>query len=464
MTLSVVTIVTLLVFVVLGYQFNERDGRIEQGGLLQFASIPTGATVTLDDNRLGPRTNSKSNVAVGSHSVIFNRDGYRTWKKTISIKAGQIGWLSYARLIPSTVTPEPVRNFIELAATFPSPQRNFMLLQESIEKPDFILANIQGDTVAYAPLNFPADKFTQPSPGKSQSFSIESWSENEAAVLIKHTYDDTKVEWLFLDRNSQERSINISTTFGISPSKLVFAGRGDRLLFVQTDDSVRRINLDEQTLSRPLVSKVSSFGVYDDKTISYATNANDKGQRTIGYAATDISDPVTLDTYPDDGQPLFTAMSTYFGQRYIVTLHGQTLIVKNGTIPTKDSKGSMKTSAKRTVAAGVASLSLEHNSRFAVMQLPEGFATYDIELDKYDKTTWAVPSTTVRELDWIDEYMLWSDAGGMLRFYEFDGANQQNIMSVTEGYAVSLNPNGKYIYGILKNETGYVLQRATLIE
>ena len=107
MTLSVVVIVTMLVFVVLGYQFNERDGKIEQGGLLQFASIPTGANVTLDDNRWSPRTNTKSNVAVGSHSVSFDKDGYRTWKKTIYVKAGEIGWLSYARLIPSKITPEP---------------------------------------------------------------------------------------------------------------------------------------------------------------------------------------------------------------------------------------------------------------------------------------------------------------------------------------------------------------------
>lgn len=464
MTLSVVVIVTLLVFVVLGYQFNERDGKIEQGGLLQFASVPTGATVTLDNNRLGPRTNSKSNVAVGSHNVSFDRDGYRTWKKTIDVKAGQIGWLSYARLIPSTITPEPVRNFTNLANAYPSAQQNFMLLQEAADRPDFILANIQGDTVAYTPLSFPADKYTQPSPGKSQSFSIQSWSENEAAILIKHTYDDDRVEWLLLDRNSAERSINISTIFGISPTKLAFAGRGDRLLFVQTDDSVRRINLDDQTLSRPLVSKVASFTVYDDKTIAYATNANEKNQRTVGYAATDISEPITLDTYANDEQPLFIAMSTYFSQRYVVTMHGQTLTVKNGSVPTKNDKGTLKTSAKITVPAGVASLSLEHNSRFAVMQLPNGYGTYDIELDKYDKTTWAVPSTSVRPLDWIDEYMLWSDAGGMLRLYEFDGANQQNIMAVTEGFTSSLSPNGKYIYSFIKNENGYVLQRAMLIE
>lgn len=463
MTLSVIVIVTILMFVVLGYQFNERDGRIEQGGLLQFASVPTGATVTLDNNRLGSRTNSKANVAVGSHNVSFDRDGYRNWKKTITIGAGQIGWLSYARLIPSVIEPVNIRTFTDLSSALASPQQNYMLLHEAADQPSFVLANIQGDTVGYDTVTLPSGSYTAPTAGKTQSFVIDSWSENEAAVLVKHIYDDNKEEWLLLDRNAPDRSVNISATFAIQPSKIVFAGKGDRLLFAQTDDIVRRINLDEQTLSRPLASKVTYFTGYDDKTIAYATSVNSNQQRVVGYAAVDMSDPIILSTYPDDGQPLYATMSTYFSKRFVVVLHGQTLDVKAGTLPTKSDKGSLKHIATETVPVGATDLSLEHNSRFAVMRLPDGYATYDIELDKFDSTVWAVQSATPRALQWLDQYMLWSDHGGQLRLYEFDGANQQNIMPVTEGFAVSVSPNDKYIYGILKSDKGFEFQRARLI-
>lgn len=463
MTVAVIIIVTILMFVVLGYQFNERDGRIEQGGLLQFASVPTGATVTLDNNRLSPHTNSKSNVAVGSHSVSFDRDGYRTWKKTISVSAGQIGWLSYARLIPSKIEPTGIRSFANLSGALASPKQNYMILHELADQPSFVLANIQGDTVSYDTLTLPAAGYTAPGAGKTQSFILDSWSENEAAILVKHVYDDTKEEWLLLDRNSPDRSINISTTFAIQPSKIIFAGKGDRLLFAQTDDIVRRINLDEQTLSRPLASKVTYFTSYDDKTIAYAIAANSEQRRSVGYAAIDVSEPVILATYPDDGQPLYVTMSTYFSKRFVVVLHGQTLDVTAGTLPTKTDKGSMKRIITLTVPTGATNLSLEHNSRFAVMQLADGYATYDIELNKFDSTKWAVQPTVSRPLQWLDEYMLWSDTGGQLRLYEFDGANQQNIMPVTEGFAVSVGPNNKYIYGILKTDKGFELQRAQMI-
>lgn len=463
MTLSVAVIVALLMLVVLGYSFNEHDGKLEQGGLLQFATVPTGATVTLDEVKLGSNTNTKATVDTGNHSVIYNRTGYREWRKSIYIQPGQIGWLSYARLIPKDVTPKDVRTFANLTGALASPRHNYLLLHDAADQPMFNVANIQGDTVKYTDVVLPTTSYTAPLFGKTQSFVADSWSRDENAVLIRHTYNDNQTEWLWLDRNSPEKSVNISATFGVNASRVSFGGGGNRLLFVQTDDIVRRVNLDDLTLSRPLISKAASFTVYDEKTIVYTTVANDKNQRTVGYAAVDIAEPQTIATYPADNQPLFADMGSYFNRRYIAIVHGTQLVVQTGTVPTPSQKADLKTYAKQTLPAGVVKLEMSHNSRFAVAQLSDGFATYDIELKKFDRTTWSSQPTAPRQLKWLDEYMLWTDYGGTLRFYEFDGANQQNIMPVTEGFDVSISPNDKYIYGVLKTDKGFELRRARLI-
>jgi hypothetical protein len=59
MAVAVVVTVAALVLVMLGYRFNRYDGTIEQGGLVQFDSKPSGATVMLDDITLANRTASK---------------------------------------------------------------------------------------------------------------------------------------------------------------------------------------------------------------------------------------------------------------------------------------------------------------------------------------------------------------------------------------------------------------------
>lgn len=463
MTLTVTVIVALLMLVVLGYQFNQEDGRLEQGGLLQFESIPSGAMVTLDQARLGSLTSTKSTVESGHHFVTFDKEGYRQWQKSITITPGQVGWLSYARLIPKTITPKTLHDYKTLSGALAAPSRHYMLLQEAADQPVFTLVNIQGDTLRYDALTLPTGSYTPPAEGKTQTFTLDSWSDNDRAVLIRHTYDDTKTEWIWLDRSSPEKSIDINTTYAVSPSRVMFAGTGSRLLFVQTGDIVRRINLDEQTLSRPLATHVDNFTVYDDKTIMYTTTPDGKSQRTVGYAAVDVEAPVAIATYPADGQPLFATMTKYFSQRYLAVVHGETLTIETGSLPTEHDEGSLKKFASHEVSAGVTHLEISGNDRFVVATLPDGYATYDLELKKFDKTAWANPVQTTEKLHWLDNYMLWSDYGGELWFYEFDGANRQKIMPVAEGFAVSLSSNEKYVYGITKTDKGYELRRAQLI-
>lgn len=464
MTVSVVTIVALLMLVVLGYSFNQRDGKLEQGGLLQFASVPTGATVTLDELTLGSRTNTKSTVDTGAHTVGFDLAGYRPWKKTISVAAGQIGWVNYARLIPNKLTPESLRTFTTLAGSVASPKQHWILLHETANQPSFDLANIQGDTVRYTTLTLPQTSYTAPAEGKTQSFSIESWSNDEHAVLIKHLYNDDQTEWVLLNRDQPDKSVNLSTMFGISPTQVVFAGDGNRLLFVQVADTVRRINLDDQTLSRPLASTVTAFRMFDDKTIVYATAADSVGNRTVGYAATDIAQPVTIHSYAmSNDQPLLIAMDMYFNKHYVTIVHGQTMTIESGDLPTLTDKGSLRQYASVTIPNGARALVTNENGRLSVVQLPDGYATYDLELKKYDKTTWAYPSTAQRPLQWLDGYILWSDNGGYARIYDFDGANQQTIMDVAEGHAVTVTSNDKFFYGVTKTDKGMSLSRVKLL-
>lgn len=464
MTLSVTVIVSLLMLVVLGYQFNQKDGRLEQGGLLQFYSIPTGAQVTLNEIGLGSLTNTKSTVDAGSHFVLYNKQDYRAWQKSIAVTPGQVAWLTYARLIPQTITPESLQTYSTLSGALASSDRRYMLLQQAAELPKFTLVDIQGDTPKYSTLTLPTASYTAPATGKKQSFVLDSWSGDSQAVLIRHTYDANKIEWILLDREKPERSINLSTTYVIAPSRVEFAGGNHSLLFVQVGDIVQRINLDEQTLSRPLVTRISDFTIFDDKTIAYVTKADAKSQRTVGYATVSIPEPQTVETYPADKKPLFVALSQYFNQTYFGIVHGNDMTVLKGELPTPNRVGSLKKFANNTVPQGVTNLEVRGSGRFFMVMLPGGYATYDIELQKYDETIWKYTSKTLRpSLQWLDNYMLWSDYGGTLRFYEFDGANQQDIMPAAEGFAASLSPNDKYIYNIAKTEDGYVLQRGLLI-
>ena len=81
MGLAIVSILTILVLVIQGYRYNQFDGKVEQGGLVQFNSKPSGATVTVDDAMLANKTASKVTLTAGTHTITMSRDGYGSWKK-----------------------------------------------------------------------------------------------------------------------------------------------------------------------------------------------------------------------------------------------------------------------------------------------------------------------------------------------------------------------------------------------
>jgi hypothetical protein len=465
MSLSVVVIVGVLMLLVLGYSFNQKDNRIEQGGLLQFASEPSGATVTLDGVTLGSRTPSKVTAEATNHTVTMSLDGYRTWQKSINLKAGMVGWLSYARLIPTDVKTEKLRTTTALAGVLASPDDKWMALLDDATKPAVVVADLQNDNVKYKTLDLPATSFTQPEAGKSQTFTLDSWSQNGQYILVKHTYDDSKVEWIVIDRNDVSKTKNITTTLAISADKVVFAADNGKSVYVKTGDIVRKVDLDSETLSRPLVSNVDDFWVYHFSTLLYATRADPTTKlRSVGYMADNMDNGQTLATYPDDGLSLKIATSEYFNERYVAISHGADVVISQGSLPNGTDKGSLKTIKKFTMAAPIQWLDTSTNGRFVIAQTGATFTTYDLELAKSDTTILkGVAPATSREQRWLDPFMTWSDNDGTLRLYEFDGANQQDITAVAPGYDATYSPNEKYLYYIAHDAEGYSLARAHLV-
>lgn len=464
MSASVIIIVSLLMLAVLGYSFNPKDNRLEQGGLLQFASVPSGATVTLDEVTLGSRTPSKATADARSHSVTMSLEGYRTWHKTINLKAGMIGWLSYTRLVPTDPKVEKVRALPTLAGVLASPDQKWMAMIENTAVPTILIADLQNDKLAYKSLVIPATHITQPAEGKTQTFSLAEWSKNGRYILVRHMYDDTKTEWIVVDREDLLKTKNISSRLGLTTDKIIFERNDGRTALALSDGAVRRLNLSDETLSRPLVANVEEFSTYNENTILYTTKPDlATKQRTAGYLADNMEAGQQLATFPDDGQPIHLALDTYFGKRYVVTSHGTTVHVTSGELPRQDNKGTLKTVTTFSTVAPVRYLSLSSNGRFVIAQTDTGYTVHDLELVKTDTTLLKDLTGVARPLKWIDAFMTWYDAAGQLRLYEFDGANQQNIMPVAEGYDVTLSPNQKYLYSIGKDGTGFALQRVRMV-
>jgi hypothetical protein len=468
MCISVLVLVTLLVFVMLGYQFNKADGKIEQGGLVQFSSTPGGANVGIDSKSFGTQTAARTTMTSGSHFITMNKTGYRQWQKTVDVLPGSVLWLNYSRLIPTTLKPSTVATYGTVSDSNVSPDRKWLAIKEDPTTPAIRMENISGSTVKASVLDLPAASYTAPSEGKTQSFVIAQWDPNSRYLLVKHTYDDTKTEWLVVDIQHAETTKNMTTLLGFDASNVMFSNTNSSVLYGIVGQDLRKIDLGAVTLSGPLVTNVAEFSLYQDSTIIYSTSADPVTHaRTVGYYSDGANKPRTIRSYADDGQSsLHMAFGSYYGDNYVAIAYGNDVEVLTGDLPRSDTSdvSTLRMLTTMTVPGGVLDLSIITSGRFVVAQTAAGYVVYDLELKKTSTTTLPGPAVTTEKLHWLDNYMTWSDRDGTLRTVEFDGANQQTIMPATPGFSVTLSPDGTYLYGFLKTPAGkYELQRVRMI-
>ncbi len=468
MTLATVSLVTVLVFIMLGYQFNSSDGKIEQGGLVQFDSRPAGASVTIDGMAFGTRTPSKTTMASGQHFITMNRSGYNMWQKSVKVVPGSVLWLNYARLIPTELKPVNVAGFTTVSSMAASPDAKWAAIKEKADTPQLQIADLTRDEVRITKLVLPADSYTLPKKGDKQSFTVETWDPDSRYVLLEHRYGKGKLEWLVVDTRDAAQTKNVTKLLDIDASKIVFDGGNSRILYAQIGTDIRKVDLGNATLSRPLVSNAAEFSVFDRSTIIYTSILNpDTKQRSVGYYQDGADQPVTVRKYTDNGKkPLHFAVGKYFGDMYEAIAYGETVELLKGELPKNATQKSLglRSLKKMEMSGGAQYLDIKTDGRFLVAQNGATFKTYDLELKKESVTTLKGDAPVKRELRWLDGYTLWSDRGGMLRLYEFDGANQHDIMPVVPGLDVTLSPNAKYLYGISKGTDGaYHLSRVRMI-
>ncbi|HET6747416.1 MAG TPA: PEGA domain-containing protein [Candidatus Saccharimonadales bacterium] len=465
MSLAVVGLVVALLFVVQGYQFNRTDGQIEQGGLVQFDSVPGGANVTIDGVGLGSPTATKSTLNAGSHLFTMNKNGYKQWQKTVNLAPGAVLWLNYARLIPSELKKENVASFSTVTSSVASPNEKLIAAKEDPSVPAFYLIDISGAETKQKELVFPQGSFTPPVAGKSQQFILDGWDPSSRFVLIRHVVNDT-IEWLVADTQDISHTKNITALLNISISKVVFSNADSNIVYAQTDTDVRKVDINGATMSRPLVSNVAEFSLFDRSTILYTTHLDQSGARTVGYYEDGAEKPRTIKSFTDNGQiPLHIAFGKYFNEPYLAIAHGDSVEILRGSLP-DDEKDTAKLTRETTVTipGGAQYLDIRTSGRFVIAQQNADVYVYDNELKQLSKTMLKGEGPVSSNVAWLDNYMLWSNRDGLLRFYEFDGANQSDIMPVANLSMVTLSSDDTYVYAFTAGESGNVqLTRARLV-
>ncbi|HMR72637.1 MAG TPA: PEGA domain-containing protein [Candidatus Saccharibacteria bacterium] len=456
MTLAVVAISTICILLVLGYRFDFASNQVERGALLQFSSYPSGATITLNSEKLSFTTPGKQDVRAAAHTVSFSKTGYRAWSKQLTTRAGEVRWLNYARLVPTTVQTDTVKEFASLADEQISPDRNWLLVLPDAEKPIFTLVDLRDPkAVKYSELTIPIDAITNVE-GSAHRFKIVEWNLGSKYVLIQHSYGEGQREYIRLDRSDTTDVVNLSTKLGVTLSDIHFSSA--TVFYGVENGNLRRFDLGNGSLSEPLATSVTSMRLYGEKTIALVSHKD--SQYTVGAFIDDRLH--TVATY-DDTVGVLAEVTRYFSDYYIAIARGASFeLVKN---PNKTAGHGLEKVVTLTYPGDIKWLDISSSGRHVIAGQGTQFLTYDLELE--ERTDTNLPNLNAETVNigqppqWLDGFVLVSTADNKLRMVDFDGDNQQIVTDALAGFQVSLSNDNKLLYSFSKMQSGTIRLQAS---
>lgn len=463
MTLATVVLTTLAIFWAMGYRFN--NATLEQGGLVQFRSAPEGATVVVDGVVQNFKTPGRVNLPSGVHTVVMQLDGYREWRRTVTVAPGQLLWLNYTRFIPNSITTVPLKAFPTLSSTLASPDRRWMLFQEKADSPVLTIADFNNEKdPVYNTLTLPDAKVSKSADGKYGALGLTEWDLG-SRYFIMHQQNGSTHEWLRVDRTRPEETVNLSQLFKMNIADAHFAGNNPNIMYVLTDGTLRRLDIGNNSASAALVNDVQSFTVYGDGSVSFIakrrSNPSDAASTQQAVGIYKDGKETVVRTYPPDA-PVKIAYGKYDTHVFLAIHKG------DGTVqilrdPTENSQESEF--AGFALGKNAEWLKMSNNGRMVTAGAGSSVVTFDLELNRpYESQLPFLGESNVRAMQWLDDYYLWSDNGDKLRIVEFDGQNDREITTVAPGYGLTLSQSGKTIFSVGKNAiTGsYFLQASQI--
>ncbi|MBQ9029415.1 PEGA domain-containing protein [Candidatus Saccharibacteria bacterium] len=443
MLIIIVLTVIVLTFIVMGYRLTE-DGKLEQSGLVQIDSIPTGAKVAIGEETLPGETNISKILPEGNYELKLTKDGYTTWSKSISVHPGLLTKLSYPRLYKLDRKLEEVIALNEAPEVYSIPPTREFILLTSPNSPKFQILNIPSDTTKVTEIDL--SKLLLDSDQLVSNIQVVSWCHDANRFVLSFKSNDGS-HLAIVDLERPENSLDLTSSFAVQISDLQFANNHGDELFILENGHLRTISLSSKQLSDVLVSDVQSFSSHN-KTIALVRQPKDKEKEFVIYNSDNGSSVFLSSTSATTAK---IAISEYLNRPTLVIAEDDLLSIYRGDLPTENitkDNPDYKPAAQISIKSGAPDSLQFHAKNQAIIAIRDQSRTV-FDLESATTTSYTIESNLTF---WPDEYTIGTVSGGSLNVRDYDGGNLQTLSRAESGYPAVITKDNKYIYFVQKNE------------
>jgi hypothetical protein len=419
-----------------------------------FSSQPTGASVYID-GKTSKTTDTRLQMQDGTYNVKLQKAGYRPWQRVVKVDGGSVQHFDYPFLFPTQLITTTVKT---ASAASPlatqSPDRRWLLTADSNFLNGFTEYDLNSPKQPLVNVTVPASLLTKPA--ETDTYSLVEWSTDNIHVLLQHTYDGGQ-EYILLNRQSPDTSVNLTTTLKLSASAVVsLRNKANDQYFIldSADQTLSTATINDPSLVTYL-PHVLAFKSYGSDTVLYATSEGATAGKTL------ISLRQNGNIYPikevSPAPPYLLNLTKYSGDLFVAagaSGDGKVYIYKNpASIQLSiGSKVLVSNAVLRVDQANYVSFS--NSAQYIMVEKSNQFAIYDAETAKqYNYTTTQPIDAPQAHATWMDGNRLEYVSGSKLAVMDYDYTNVQVLMPASPTAYVFYDQNYKFVYALTAGKT-----------
>lgn len=454
---SIVVLLTfLLSFVLQGFSLFSTTTEV-RNGLLFIDSKPVSADITINGKQ-EKRTDARFVVPEGTYDVQLSAAGYRNWQKIINVIGGSVTYHIYPRLFPTTITTSLATDLPQTPKLWTqSPDKQWILMTVSGGQPIMRVIDTTKQNESITTITLPNTVLNAQELATAELRVIE-WASDNRHFLVQKILPDGTRQYAIVNREKPEESFVLNDRIPLPAQSNVQLRDKKYDQYYVLDTSTKLLRRASVTTGiEPVIvaDGVVAYAPYGANLVLYATEsgalAGTYAVRILDNTTNYLLQPITvhkdilLDVARYDGDWMYVAGSGAQDETavYINPLQNSTNI---------DNAGSLRSQLRLPLRAP-RHLSFSDNARFIALQNTDSFTVYDAELQTMYEYKSPVPLPS-EGANWMDGYRLQVSADNLVQVFEYDGTNQQSLVSTINSYSAYYNVDYTNIYTIVKQPTG----------
>lgn len=445
-------ILTTIILLYQAYGFGLKNGEVIQNGLIFISSKPGPADIVVNGKKRSETTNARLLLPAGQYAFDLQREGYRPWRRSITLEGGAVQRFDYPMLFPQKLVTETAKKYDSQPAIMTqSPDRRWLFVQASADYRVFDVFDFNRPDKTPVALTVPQNIATLG--GNAHGWNLVEWSNDNSHVLLQHTATvngQPASEYILVNRETPEQSVNLTSALGVNPVDIELRDKKFDQYFIYTDD--RRLMTASLEKPQPalLLDRVLGFKTYGDNMVLYATD-KDAAAGTSLIRLYDNSKNYTLRSLAANPAYMLE-LTKYGGDWYMVAgapSENRTYIYKNPVASLNDKPEAPLVPVQILKTENPNYVSFSDNARFIVTANGQQFSIYDAEYDKKYAYTTKVPLDAPQlHARWMDGHRLTYISGGKVTVFDYDNTNNETLNDTQPQFGAFFDRNYEVLYAI----------------